>query len=241
MKKTLLFFLLGVILTFSAKAQNNFTLNTRAWTTNYWTMLIYNAASGTIEYLLFDDPDDQRTFSRIVPNASLTFPVGIQKEVITANDFYSPYHHAFSNPFTKPGDFGAGLEASWKPGVFGIYAGAYFKSQEVCFIDKGDLRGFYFQPRAGLIMGRKNNLEAGVFYDMPVGAAGSIANVDKGMIASGWGLDFSLSRRIADKNILMVTFMLPLHNFFNEDYDGGIFKGLKRRVGYIMLTNRITF
>lgn len=229
------------MLSFSTKAQSNFSLNTRAWTTNYWTMLIYNASTGFVQYFLFDDPDDQLVFSRIVPGADLTFPVGIQKEGFDNNDIYTPYHRAFSNPFTKPGDFGAGLEASWKPGIFGIYTGAYFKSQEISFIDNGDLRGFYFQPRAGLIMGRDNRLEAGVYYDMTVGAAGTIANVDKNMIASGWGLDFAISRDLGNKNIVMLTFMLPLHNFLNEDYTGGLFNGMKRRVGYIMLTQRILF
>ena len=33
--------------------------------------------------------------------------------------------------------------------------------------------------------------------------------------------------------------MLPLHNFLNENYAG--FNGMKRRVGYIMFTERIGF
>lgn len=241
MKKVLLFFMMGAMLSMGAKAQSTFTFNTRAWSTNYWTTLIYDLTTTSLKIFQLDDPEDELMFERIVPGADLTFPVGIQKEVWDTKDIYGPYHRAFSNPFTRPGDFGAGLDASWRTGIFGLYAGAYFKSQEVSFVDFGDLRSFYFQPRAGIILGQKNNIEAGVYYDMAFGAAGSYPGVDKDMIASGWGMDFSLSHHVGDNRFLLISFMLPMHNFFNENYAGGDFKGMKRRVGYIMLTHRIAF
>ena len=117
-----------------------------------------------------------------------------------------------------------------------------FKSQEICFRANDDnLRSFYFQPRAGIIIGRKNAIEAGVYYDMVVGAGGRFPGVEKDMFSSGLGLDFALSHKSSNKHQSLIAFMLPLHNFLNEDYGGGIFNGMKRRVGYIMLTERISF
>ena len=242
MKKSIVILLIGVMLSFSASAQSAFTFNTRAWSTNYWTTLIYEVARTTLQVTISMNEGDDVTFARLVPGADLVFPVGIEKAGFEANDIYGPYHRAFSNPFTKIGDFGLGLDMSYKPAFLGIYAGAFFKSQEIWF-KNGDnnLRGFYFQPRAGLIMGRGTDVEAGVYYDLPVGAAGSFAGVDKEMIMGGFGLDFALSHSFVEKQKTMLTFMLPLHNFLNEDYASGVLNGMKRRVGYIMLTQRISF
>ena len=244
MKKALLVFAMGVLLALNATAQSksNFTLNTRAWSTNYFTTVLYNVANGAIEYFIISDPATRLTYSRIIPDADLVFPVGIEKAGFEANDIYGPYHRAFKNPFTRPGDFGVGLDASWRLGFLGLYAGTYFKSQEICFKANDDnLRSFYFQPRAGIVIGKKIALEAGVYYDMVVGAVGRYPGVEKAMFSNGLGLDFALSHRGLNNRESMITFMLPLHNFLNENYAGGAFNGMKRRVGYIMLTHRIGF
>ena len=34
---------------------------------------------------------------------------------------------------------------------------------------------------------------------------------------------------------------MPLHNFLNDNYAGGMTKGLNRRVAYLMFTHRIVF
>ena len=244
MKKALLVIIMGALLSMNAKAQSKFTLNTRAWSTNYFTTILYDIANGAVGYFLISDTTDRLTYSRIIPSSDLVFPIGIEKKGFEDNDIFGPYHRAFKNPFTRPGDFGVGLDASWRPTFFGLYAGAYFKSQEICFKANDDnLRSFYFQPRAGIIIGGKNAIEAGVYYDMVVGAGGSYPNVEKAMFSNGLGLDFALSRKSSNKHQTIIAFMLPLHNFLNENYAKGDlnFNGMKRRVGYIMLTERISF
>ena len=230
------------MLSLNAKAQSDFTLNTRAWSTNYFTSALYDIANNAVEYLLISDSTNRLTYSRIIPSSDLVFPVGIEKKGFEDYDISGPYHRAFKNPFTRTGDVGVGLDASWRPTFFGLYAGAYFKSQELCFrADDANLRSFYFQPRAGIIIGEKNAIEAGVYYDMVVGAGGRFPGVEKDMFSNGLGLDFALSHKSSNKHQTLIAFMLPLHNFLNEDYGGGIFNGMKRRVGYIMLTERISF
>ena len=88
-------------------------------------------------------------------------------------------------------------------------------------------------------------LEVGAFYDYVAGCTGSwdwLNSPNKDMLQSGWGLDFALSYTNdakTRKNMLM--FSMPLHNFINENYRGGMFKGWVRKVGYIMITHRVTF
>lgn len=239
MKKALLVIIMGALLSMNAKAQSKFTLNTRAWSTNYFTTILYDIANGAVGYFLISDTTDRLTYSRIIPSSDLVFPIGIEKKGFEDNDIFGPYHRAFKNPFTRPGDFGVGLDASWRPTFFGLYAGAYFKSQEICFKANDDnLRSFYFQPRAGIIIGGKNAIEAGVYYDMVVGAGGRYPGVEKDMFSNGLGLDFAFSRKSSNKHQTIIAFMLPLHNFLNENYAKGDlnFNGMKRRVGYIMLT-----
>lgn len=232
---------MAAMLSMSVAAQSDFTLNTRAWSTNYWTTTIYDVTRGMVGYFLFSEGDARDAYFRIVPDAALTFPVGIEKEGFAANDIYGPYHRAFGSPFSHPGDYGIGLDASWKPGVIGVYAGAFIKSQELCFRNGSDLRSLYVQPRAGLMIGQKGVLEAGVYYDKVIGAYGNYNGVNKNMFLDGLGLDFSLMYNGSSKKKGMITFMMPLHNFLNEDYVTGEFNGMKRRVGYIMLTQRISF
>ena len=237
-----------VLLTAGASAQTTrqqFTFNTRTWSTNYWTTLLYNLAHSAVVHFAFDgNSTDSLIVESILPSSDLVFPIGMAKAGFEApmHDIYGPYHRAFSNPFKRIGDYGIGLDMSWKPVSIGIYAGAYFKSQEICFMPNDEsLRGFYFQPRAGLVMGgNKHALEAGVFYDKVVGCGGTWEARNKEMLQSGWGLDFALSRTVAKgRHKTMLMFSMPLHNFFNTAYADGSLKNVHRRVGYIMLTHRV--
>lgn len=248
MKKTLLIVIMTVLLTAGASAQTTrqqFTFNTRTWSTNYWTTLLYNLAHSAVVHFAFDgNSTDSLIVESILPSSDLVFPIGMAKAGFEApmHDIYGPYHRAFNNPFKRIGDYGIGLDMSWKPVSIGIYAGAYFKSQEICFMPNDEsLRGFYFQPRAGLVLGGKEHaLEAGVFYDKVVGCGGTWEARNIEMLQSGWGLDFALSRTVAKgRHKTMLMFSMPLHNFFNTAYADGSLKNVHRRVGYIMLTHRV--
>lgn len=246
MKKVLSIVVMAVILASSVSAQESkcqFTLNTRAWSTNYWTTLLYGIAQGAIVHWALDD---NKVADALIPGGDLVFPVGIAKQGFAdPYDIYGPYHRAFSNPFKRLGDCGIGLDASCMTTNVGMYAGMYYKSQELCFkYDESNLRGNYLQPRAGLILGKdRKAFEVGVFYDQPLSCTGSWTGwgtLDKEMIQGGWGLDFALSLTNRDnKYKSMITFSMPLHNLINENYGGGLLNGFNRRVGYIMLTSRI--
>ena len=239
---------MAVLLAASVSAQetnSHFTVNTRAWTTNYWTNIIYNIAQGAIVHWALDD---NKIADALIPGGDLVFPIGIAKQgFVDPYDIYGPYHRAFSNPFKQLGDFGIGLDASWMSSLAGVYAGIYYKSQELCFKPGNEnLRGNYLQPRAGLIFGKdRKAFEIGVFYDDPLSCTGSWqywGTPNKEMIQGGWGLDFafSLTNRDGDQKNL-ITFSMPLHNLLNEDYAGGMTKGLNRRVAYLMFTHRVVF
>jgi len=238
MKKFLTIAVMAVMLTAPASAQekdSQWTLNTRAWCTNYFTTVLYNLAQFTVSEFVFNGNEkDSLLVERIVPNADLVFPVGMGKEGINC---YGPYHYAFGNPFKHIGDYAIGLDASFRPSFLGFYAGAYFKSQEVVEkSSKDNIRGFYFQPRAGITLGDKHAFEAGVFYDIVTGCGGSRADVKKDMLKGGLGLDFALSAKSkSGKSMAILQFSMPLHNFFDTDE----VPGCKRKVGYIMLTRRV--
>ena len=245
MKKTLSIVIMTVVLVSSSWAQepkSNLSINTRAWSTNYWTTLLYDVAAGVVTHFFFNGSD---AADAIIPGGDLVFPVGISKVGFAdPSDIYGPYHRAFATPFARLGDFGVGLDLSWTPSVVGIYAGAYYKSQELCFkADDRNLRANYFMPRAGIILGKpRASIEAGVYYDMVVGCGGNWqawGKPDKAMFLSGLGLDFALSTGISPNSKTILMFSLPLHNFLNPDYAGGLLSGLERKVGYITLTHRI--
>lgn len=247
MKKTLSIALVALMAISTASAQSSesqWTLNTRAWTTNYWTDIIYSAARGTVIFLTTEyGSDDMRTLERIIPNSGLVFPVGIEKAGFAdPNDIYGPYHYAFGNPFKNVGDFGMGIDLSWRPSFVGVYAGGYFKSQEIVFNnDDSHLRGFYFQPRAGLVFGRnKTSIEAGVFYDKTFGCWSNAFDTETTMLSDGLGLDVALNYFSFSGTQFIIQFSMPFHNFLNDKYPDGRFEGMHRRVGYIMLTQRIT-
>ena len=249
MKKILTTAVLAIMIctTASAQSESSWTLNTRAWSTNYFTTLIYAAAESLVkEYAADDDSKAEKVLDCIIPDPDLVFPIGMGKSGFSNDgdygDIYGPYHYAFGNPFKHIGDYAIGLDASWKESMLGFYAGTYFKSQEIVFEESDEnLRGYYIQPRAGLIMGgKKNAFEAGVFYDIVTGCSSTDknANPEKSMLKSGLGLDFAFSSTDKKgKNKLLLQFSMPLHNFFDTDYNGQ--GDLKRKVGYIMLTQRI--
>ena len=243
MKKVLTTLALVLSISISASAQSDkpWTLNSRAWCTNYFTTVIYAAAESLVkEFALDGNSEAAKTFDCIVPDPDLVFPIGLQKSGFDNNDIYGPYHRAFGNPIKHIGDYAIGVDASYKQSTLGFYAGTYFKSQEIVFKETDDnLRGFYVQPRAGLIIGSaKRAFEAGVFYDIVTGCGGSVATTDKDMLKGGLGLDFAFSTTDRkEKNKTMLQFSMPLHNFLNPDYAGQA--GMKRKVGYIMLTQRI--
>jgi hypothetical protein len=100
------------------------------------------------------------------------------------------------------------------------------------------LRGFYIQPRCGLLLGSaKKSFEAGVFYDIVTGCGGTIQDTDKNRLKGGLGLDFAFTSFTGNKSKTTLQFSMPLHNFINTNYPGQA--GYKRKVGYIMLTQRI--
>lgn len=238
-RKVFLFALLAMMTATSSNAQQSdsyWTLNTRAWSTNYFTTMIASVVHVMITDIIIDaDSKDSLTADRIIPFPNIVFPVGLKKDGFGNNDIYGPYHRAFSNPFKNIGDYGVGFDVSWQPSVFGIYAGAYFKSQEIVFKETDDnLRGYYFQPRAGISLGGEKSLfEAGVFYDVATGCS-TTANydVDKKILKNGLGLDFAFSYFDKDDpSSTTIQFSMPLHDMHKE--------GPNRRVGYIMITRRI--
>ena len=243
MRKVLVTVLLAVLSSANLAAQtgdSQWTVNTRAWSTNYFTSAIYDIAVSVVKHFAFSENErDSLWAERLIPTAGLVFPVGMGKDGI---DCYGPYHRAFSNPFKHIGDYAIGLDASFKPSKLGFYAGAFFKSQEVVFKQTDEnIRGFYIQPRAGIVIGgERHALEAGVFYDIVTGCKCSAANVkaDTDMLKGGLGLDFGLSYTSESrKQKIILQFSMPLHNFFNPDFAGQ--QGLKRKVGYISLTRRV--
>lgn len=260
MKKIIITFAAVAMLATSAAAQGNITLNSRAWSTNYWTTILYNVAQGfTVSMLGSHSHADSLAIATLLPGADLVFPVGMAKEGFTDyTDIYGPYHRAFATPFKKMGDFCVGIDASWTPTFVGLYAGVFFKSQELVFkTNDQNLRSFYFQPRGGLVITFEDlSIEGGVFYDKVVGCSGNlndeawgnfIATPNKGMLSDGLGLDFGVSYNTSAHSKTVLMFSMPLHNFFNEGYEcrdalGNPFKpweGYNRRVGYITLTHRI--
>ena len=247
MKKTLAMMALALMITINTSAQDDkaWTLNTRAWCTNYFTTVLFAVAETAVkEYAIDDESKAKKTLDCIIPDPDLVFPIGMGKSGFDGtNDIYGPYHRAFSNPLKYIGDYAIGVDASWRESTLGFYAGAYFKSQEIVFEETDDnIRGFYIQPRAGFIMGsKKRAFEAGAFYDVVTGCGGSFDNKDKGMLKGGFGLDFAFSTTDKKGNKTLLQFSMPLHNFIDSSYNkNGIdLSGMKRKVGYISLTQRI--
>lgn len=247
MKKFIILAALSLIIADNAVAQKTdgkWTLNTRVYTTNYFTSSIYNATQKLAKHFAFKGhTQDSLWAERIIPDAELVLPVGMGKRGFkhSGQDIYGPYHYAFGNPFKHLGDYAIGIDASYKPGTLGFYAGAFYKSQEIVFKStKDNLRGHYFQPRVGMMAGVDNTtIEAGIFYDVVTGCSGSVADTNRDRLKGGFGLDFGIGfsdRKKITKTTL--TFSMPLHNFLNSSYAGQ--EGMKRKVGYFTLSHRIS-
>ncbi|MBO4450809.1 MAG: hypothetical protein J5770_00150 [Bacteroidaceae bacterium] len=239
MKKVLASIVLALIFAANVSAQSEWTFNTRAWSTNYFTTLIFDAVTVTTKEVILDGEDSDLA-DRIIPTADLVFPFGVKKEGFGGmTEIYCPYHRAFGNPFKNPGDYGIGIDASWKPSFIGVYAGAFYKSQEVVFKQFNSIRGYYFQPRLGLIAGKgdEHAVELGAFYDVLTGCGGRMAGANKDMLRGGFGFDVAYSFSPDDNRQFLLQISTPLHNFFSKDYEKAT--GFDRRVGYIMLTSRI--
>ena len=243
MKRIITIVTLAFAMSGSIVAQNTdgvWTLNTRAWSTNYFTSAIYGIVrEGAISLIMNGNTEDSLHVERIIPDADLVFPIGMGKKGFGDDKIYGPYHRAFGNPFKHIGDYAVGLDASWHPSLLGLYAGAYFKSQEIVSKNYGSLRGYYIQPRVGVMVGNKERtFDAGVFYDVLTGSGGSAADTNKDRLKGGWGLDFTFSttdKKRRSAGIIQIS--VPLHNFLNTDYAGQ--QGMKRKVGYIMFSERI--
>ena len=242
--KKILSIVLAAVLLFAAteaKAQEGeFTFNTRAWSTNYFATMFYGAVATTLETVLFDEGTPESVWAdRIIPDPSLVFPIALNKRAPL--HIYGVYHRAFTSPFKHLGDWGIGADASYKPSRVGVYAGAYAKSQELVFKGtKDNIRGFYVQPRAGIIIGNdEDSFEVGVFYDAVAGCGGSIDNHSRSRLKSGFGLDFALTTKSESGNTTVLQFSMPLHSFLNTHYEGQ--RGCKRSVAYIMVSRRIVF
>ena len=247
MKKIITLLLVAVMTSATVKAQSqhsNWTFNTRAWTTNYWTTLIFGAIESSVKHFIIDGKTDSLWAERLIPDPDLVFPIGMGKDGFHKgiNNIYGPYHHAFGSPFKHIGDYAIGVDASYKPSSVGVYAGAYFKSQEIHYkgsntLTQGSLRGYYIQPRLGIVIGgEKHHFEVGAFYDAVTGCGGSLNGADKKMLKSGFGLDFGLSTSDNHSQYIL-QFSMPLHNFLDTDFPGQ--NGMKRKVGYIMFTQRV--
>ena len=218
MKKILSMLVILLITASSVKAQDkvsNWTFNTRGWTTNYWSGLIFGAIEQSVKHFVFDGNEkDSLWAERLIPDLDLVFPIGMGKDGFEkgVNNIYGPYHHAFGHPFKHLGDYGIGIDASYKPSSVGVYAGAYFKSQAIHYKNSNSL------------------------VDAVVGSGGTMPGSDKDMLKSGFGLDFGFSHTSGHSRHI-IQFSMPLHNFLDTDFPGQ--KGMKRKVGYIMLTERV--
>lgn len=130
MKKVVLFLFIFILFVVRSNAQTGFSLNAKAWTTNYYSLLIYTSFYRAL-YFLIEDPNAKDIYLFLMPNSSGAFPVGIEKNGFESNEIYGPYHRAFSNPFKHLGDYSIGLDGTYKWNRFGVYVGIHFKSQEI--------------------------------------------------------------------------------------------------------------
>ena len=84
MKKLLLLTIVTILSTANVAAQEDskWTLNTRAWTTNYFTSSLESVAKELLMSFAFDDDDSEgkKWVDRIIPSTDLVFPVGLQKK-----------------------------------------------------------------------------------------------------------------------------------------------------------------
>ena len=84
MKKLLVLTIVTILSTANVAAQetSKWTLNTRAWSTNYFTRTLESVAKELMLAFAFDDDDSdaKKWVDRIIPSTDLVFPVGLQKK-----------------------------------------------------------------------------------------------------------------------------------------------------------------
>ena len=82
MKKTLAMMALALMITINTSAQDDkaWTLNTRAWCTNYFTTVLFGLAETAVkEYAIDDESKAKKTLDCIIPDPDLVFPIGMGK------------------------------------------------------------------------------------------------------------------------------------------------------------------
>ena len=104
---------LVILVTTNANAQSDFTLNSRAWSTNYFASMLYGAAIEGIKELAYNSTSDSLVLERILPDPDIVFPIGLTKRLDSPSNIYGPYRRAFKSPFKHLGDWGLGVDASY--------------------------------------------------------------------------------------------------------------------------------
>ena len=135
MKKSLFIATLAVILSCNVFAQDTkkqFSINTNAWTSNYWTDIIYSTARGVLtHFTLKGNESDSIIVESILPYCGTVFPIGMAKQGFhDPNDIYGPYHRAFSTPFKQLGDYGIGL--LFGQSTLGLEVGTFYDKVVGC-------------------------------------------------------------------------------------------------------------
>ena len=84
MKKLLVLTIVTILSTANAAAQeeSSWTLNTRAWSTNYFASSLESIAKELLLSFAFEDDnsDAKKWADRIIPSTDLVFPIGFQKK-----------------------------------------------------------------------------------------------------------------------------------------------------------------
>ena len=79
MRKLITSIVLAVLFTTNVSAQDEWTIDTRAWSTNYFTTLLWDAVAVTTKEFVFDGDDESSLANRIIPTADLVFPFSVKK------------------------------------------------------------------------------------------------------------------------------------------------------------------
>lgn len=101
MKKNIIIVIMALMCLMNASAQeaaSAWTVNTRAWTTNYFSYMIYGVVEECVKHFAFKGhTSDSLWAERIVLKPDLVFPIGMGKSGFSgASDIYGPYHRAFA-------------------------------------------------------------------------------------------------------------------------------------------------
>lgn len=225
----------------ASHAQNYFTVNLNARTTNYWLAAIGN---GLFKPFTYYEEDENVAFN---PSCDFVFPVSIANNAPSSfGTMKGGYARAFSTPWKRVGDCKLGVGGSWASTKvpFGVYANINYKTNEVVFKeDTRTDRTHYFSPELGLIMqsGVRGGLvvEAGASYDMAFAYKGKMHDYGKEAVNSGFCINGGIGFG-AEGIVALVKYSHPTYNFYNKDFtaDHGTtypFKDVNRKLGYISL------